>query len=362
MTVDVLRVPDAPGFILLGGAPSAVERPGTVQALAVSLISSAADGGLLDEFAVQVSPFWLGGIPDLDYASYEDGATGFEAFRRTFSVSAATSRLELMEGDPTTAIALGGRFSLATGGIDQDYDNYGARRDSAFAALARFNADVTTRHQEAMRNDAEIQRLDSLRREFAADPEKLQEIAQSRQKRTAELLRELKIEDKAGAAEAIGSLPERRLGFVADVAGGWSAVFPRDDFDSIETYRWGAWMTAGYAGRSGSVLGVVRYLREGELVGSGVDGSALDLGGRLIWDASNGKLSLSGEGVYRLGIEDGMDDRYRVAGEVTYAAAPNRNISLTLGRDFEGEATGNVLALLRLVANFGSSLQTSREG
>ena len=359
VTVDILRVPEAPGFILLGGAPSAVERPGTVQALAVSLVSRATEGDLFDKFAIQVSPFWLGGIPNLDYADYERGAVGFEAIRRTLALSAATDNLDL--GVPTPAVALGVRFSLSTGRIDREYEGYGARRDSAFASLARFNSDITSRHQEALRNDREHQRLDSLFKAAAAnnDTSRMTVLAKQQQDRAIEVLRELKVEAKVDAISEIGSLPERRLGFVMDAAGGWAVVFPDRDFDDVETYRWGAWTTIGYAAQAGTALAVVRFLRERDATQSGMPGSALDLGTRLIWDASNGKLSFSGEGVYRLGLDDDAEDRYRVSTELTYAVSQNRNLSLTLGRDFEGETQGNVLALLRFIANFGSGLLTT---
>ena len=164
----------------------------------------------------------------------------------------------------------------------------------------------------------------------------------------------LKFEDRE-EVEAFVGLETRRVGLVLDLAGGWSGAFPDSDFDALNSYRWGAWATAGYAGRGVTALGVVRYLDESDLVSSG-EGTAFDLGARLIADGGNGALSLSAEGVYRFG-NSVAGDRYRVATEVSYGIASDRTIALTFGRDFEGETSGNVLALLRLVANFGDGVR-----
>lgn len=354
VTLQLLRAPDAPGSVLLGGAPSAVEAPGTLRALAVSAYTRATEGDLFDAFAVQVAPFWLGGIRNLSYADYEAGTTNpVEAIRRTLAVSAATDRLDLGQAEPTPAVALGLRASLQVGAIDRAYQGYGARRDSATAQLARATRTFRQAVEAAQAGDAEIQRLTA---EIAVSSgEQRRELIQSRATREAAVAKGVEVTIQADAAEAIGTLPERRVGASWDVAGAWALAFPDADFDGAETYRWGLWTTVGYTGRAGTLLAVARYLREPGAFG-GPEESAFDAGGRLLWDAPSGALSLSAEAVYRVGLDDGTDDRYRIAGDLSYALAPDRAIAFTLGRDFDGEPNGNVLALLRLVAQFGSDL------
>lgn len=354
ITLELLRAPDAPGSVLLGGAPSAVEAPGTVRALAVSAYARATEGDLFDAFAVQVAPFWLGGIRALSYADYEAGtAAPVEAVRRTLSVSAATDRLDLGGAEPTPAVALGLRTSLLVGAVDRAYQGYGARRDSAAAQLARATRAFRQTVEAAQAADPEVQRL--TRELAAASGERRRELVRARGAREAAVARGVEVAIQADAADAIGTLPERRVGASWDVAGAWALAFPGADVDAAETYRWGLWTTAGYAGRTGTLLAVARYLREPGALG-GPEASALDVGGRLLWDAPGGALSLSAEAVYRVGLGDRTDDRYRVAGELSYAVAPDRALAFTLGRDFDGEPNGNVLALLRLVAQFGPDL------
>ena len=355
VTVDALRVPDPPGYVLLGGAPSAVERPATVQAFAASVVTRATSGDPFDAFGVQVAPFWMGGIPRLSYAAYERGAVGPEAIRRTLAVSAATDRLDLGDAAPTPAVALGVRMALATGAIDPDYRGYRGKREAAFEALADANSGFREAVEAAVAADSASQRLRRAERAaaFAGDIPLAETFQAQRLVRQQELQDRIEIEADAALA-AFDDLATRRVGLVIDVAGGWSAAFPGADFDAVETYRWGAWATAGYAGRGATVLAVARYLNEGALVGTG-PGEAIDLGGRLLLDTAGGALSLSGEGVYRFGSRF-VEDRYRIAAEVAYAVAPGRTLALTLGRDFEGEPTGNVLALLRLVAGFGGEV------
>lgn len=368
VTVDVLRVPDAPGLVLLGGAPSAVERPGTVQALAVSVVTRATEGDLLDGFAVQVAPFWLGGIPGVSYKDYEEGARWGEAVRRTLSFSVATDRLDVGLAEPVPAVAVGARFSLATGRIDSTFQNYAARRRAAVDTLRALNTAFRVRLTEAQDADPEYRQLVAERRAIAArggGGEALAEIARQLERRTRALTSELRLTREmrlADAADVIGALPERRVGFTADVAGGAALLFPNADVDEAEVRTWGAWTTAGWATPDGAALAVVRFLRERDPGAPDAFGSSLDVGGRLVWDAPGGRLSLSGEGVYRLGLGNAFDDRYRVAAEATVGVAPGRNLAFTFGRDFGGEASGNLLALLRLAATFGGGLRAPTPG
>ncbi|WP_420455728.1 hypothetical protein [Rubrivirga sp.] len=353
VTVALLRAPEAPGSLLLGGAPSAVEAPGSIRALAVSTVARATEGTLFDAVAVQLAPFWLGGIAGLSYADYEAGTSApVEAVRRTLAVSAATDRLDLGLAEPAPAVALGARASLLIGAIDRGYQGYGARRDSAVAALRVATTAFRQAVERAQAADAEIQRLTEEIR--SASGAQRRALIEARSDREAAVARGVEVAAQAGAAGAIGTLPERRLGVSWDVAGAWAVVFPGSAFDNAETYRWGAWTTAGVTGRSATLLGVARYLREPGLSGRRSE-AAVDLGGRLLWDAPRGGVTVSAEGVYRVGLS-GAEDRYRVAGELSVAVAPDRALSFTLGRDFDGEPTGNVLALLRLVAHFGEGV------
>ncbi|WP_412061809.1 hypothetical protein [Rubrivirga sp. IMCC45206] len=354
VTVALLRAPEAPGALLLGGAPSAVEAPGSIRALAVSTFTRATEGDLFDAVTVQVAPFWLGGIANLSYADYEAGTRNpVEAVRRTLSVSAATDRLDLGLATPAPAVALGARASLLVGAVDRDYQGYGARRDSAVAALRRATTTFRTAVEVAQRGDPELQRLE--REIQAATPAQRRALIQARSDRETAVARRVDLAVQAEAADVIGTLPERRRGASWDLAGAWAVVFPGSDFDDAETYRWGLWTTAGYTGPSATLLAVARYLGQPGLFG-GSSETVADLGGRLLWDAPQGGLTLSAEGVYRVGLSGGAADRYRVSGELSYALAPDRALSFTLGRDFDGEPSGNVLALLRLVAQFGNGV------
>lgn len=54
VSVDDLQSPDAPGFVLLGAAPTNVQRPTTPKALVVSL-----ENITQSNFAIEVNPYWL---------------------------------------------------------------------------------------------------------------------------------------------------------------------------------------------------------------------------------------------------------------------------------------------------------------
>jgi len=359
VTLSSLRPPDAPGFVLLGGAPRAVERPGTPRALALSAVTRATEGDLFDQFAVQVAPFWLNGYRGLSYETYAKAPRPDEAFRRTLALSAMTDRLDVGLAEPVPAVALGVRFSLATGRIDTTSTEYRQQLRAARQILATLAADADSLRRAAEAADSLYQYLVTAQRSIPFGGDEWSALEALRGQRSDELVAQIDLDKTlklAEATETIGTLPERRVGWVWDVAGGGAVVFPDDEFDAMDVYRLGVWTTAGYERQGGAVLGVARLLDEDGLAGSDA-GLSLDVGGRLAFDAPGGRLSASLEGVYRAGLSADLGDRYRVSGLVEYMAGSGETVALTLGRDFEGAPTGNVLALLRLVTDIGGDVR-----
>ena len=108
---------------------------------------------------------------------------------------------------------------------------------------------------------------------------------------------------------------------MGDAAGGGVA-------DSAKLARWGAWITAGYEGKSLSFVVVNRFLA------SSVDSSfdALDLGMRLIY--TTGRYALSAEGSFRSFTDRGAPaNEYRFAALVDFELQKGLWVTGTFGRE-----------------------------
>lgn len=106
-TVSDLAAPPSPAFVLLGIAPTAIERPQAVRPLVVSALSAVAEQGFPQNYALEFAPYWLG-TPELSFDDYYKSNVG-QALLRHLSVSIATTPLGTGDDDGT---ALG--FGLRT--------------------------------------------------------------------------------------------------------------------------------------------------------------------------------------------------------------------------------------------------------
>jgi hypothetical protein len=117
------KTPNAPAAEVLGLAPTTIERPTTPRGAAVALATgfgSATGINPLDNFAVEVTPYWLFPRPAVTAEALMN--SGIEAIWRNASLSMAVVRLPAMTGSATapttttdTRAALGARTTLWPG-------------------------------------------------------------------------------------------------------------------------------------------------------------------------------------------------------------------------------------------------------
>src|SRR5215210_5367154 len=73
VAIDDLSAPQSPAFILLGVAPTSVERPDTPKALGLNFLDKVATGnGFPRNYALQVAPYWLASHPNLQFGEYQN--------------------------------------------------------------------------------------------------------------------------------------------------------------------------------------------------------------------------------------------------------------------------------------------------
>ena len=339
-----LRTPVSPAFVLLGIAPTVVERPNTPADLAFSVLNrSAAFTSLPRDIALELSPYWLVKHPTLTWTADTVRGLG-TSLSRTMTLSFATAELGTSTR-PVTGLSVGFRAAPFSGRLshqsitrlhelEAQLGNLSSLVDSLTAVdVARLDS-ILIRERRAATSDAERQAAQN--RHAAAVAELTRTVTESEAYTTA----------VADMKETFKDLALIREGFVLEVAGGAAMQAPGGAADSAKLARWGAWITAGYEGKSLSFVVVNRFLA------SSVDSSfdALDLGMRLIYTA--GRYALSAEGSFRSFTDRGAPaNEYRFAALVDFELQKGLWVTGTFGRDYSASAPGSLLAQVGVSMN-----------
>ncbi len=340
-----LRTPTSPAFVLLGIAPTEVERPNTPADLAFSVLNrSAAFTSLPKDVALEISPYWLVKHPTLTWEA--DSVRGLgSSIARTMTISFATAELGTTTR-PVTGLALGLRAAPFSGRIPARtaarLRELGDRLGIESHVLADLRAErlkvlerIRTQELEAAGSDSAARR-EALNRFTAARGELTRTVMQSPQYLAA----------VDSTEETFRDLVVNREGFVLEFAAGAALQAPGGSADSASLARWGAWITAGYEGKSLSFVVVNRFLA------SSVDSTfdALDLGMRLIY--TSGRYAISAEGSFRSFTESGApSNEYRVAALVDFELQKGLWVTGTFGRDYTAAAPGSLIAQIGLSMN-----------
>ncbi|MGH7323701.1 MAG: hypothetical protein ACREJ9_03535 [Candidatus Rokuibacteriota bacterium] len=304
-----LRAPASPAFALLGVAPTAVERPTTPRAVAVSLISATGTGTLFPRhYALEVAPYWLVSHPRLTFDQYQN--PGFwQSLRQTWSVSLATADLTgLGVGtDSGTAVGFGTRAFVARG---RPHPAVARRRASLQAIL---DSIVGTE------DSALLRRLESERRTISLQ---IQELNR-----------------------------HHRLGWRIEVAAAGVMAFPENNARSGKLERIGLWLTSAYLLPSNiDLLAVGRFIRDERAVTAL---SLFDVGGRLVLQSR--MLALSAEYVQRFVSTSGTGAKggYRLSSTFEYRVTTGLSMTATLGTGPDEALTGKRRLISQIAVDFG---------
>jgi len=300
-----VRTPVSPAFVLLGIAPTAVERPNTPADLAFSILNRAATlTGLPRDVALEISPYWLVKHPRLNWEQ-DSTRTIATSLLRTMTISVATADLGT-DTRPISGLAVGLRAAVASGrlsreAIDQlrQLGTLVDRENLVFDNLIKQRRGVLqralTRELKNATSRADTGRLtaktDSAVRDFV-EQLPISEEYRAAMDSTDEFARDLALS---------------RTGFVLEVAGGLVWAAPGDVVDSARVSRWGAWVTAGYQSPAWSFVAVNRFLT----AVSDTAQDALDVGLRLIH--TERRWAVSAEAVFRAFTGSGDGGRPKTA-------------------------------------------------
>lgn len=317
LVLNQLQTPVSPAFVILGVSPSAVERPTSPQALAVSLLSATGSGSLLpDSYALEVAPYWLTPHPDLTYDAYYDPTFG-RGILQSLSISAATAPLqEVGDSLAGTAFGIGARWQLVTG---------------------RPSPELTAREEE-------LRKLQSKANTATLDIDDAQ--------RLSDVLDSLDVRARSVALE-MQSLDQERVGWIVEAAAAAAFSFPQNRTDSADIRRIGAWFTAGYRLPEPSLdlVGVARYERAYTPVPAR---NLVGVGLRLAWTSQ--ELTLSFEYLERLGdrTSEGRQPGYRAAGNLEYRVPGVGRLTATLGTDDDQVGRPKLVSTIGIDLGFGT--------
>jgi hypothetical protein len=328
VTIEDLKTPPSPAFVLMGIAPTSVERPTTPRALGMAFVNAVEQesGTLPQNFAVEVAPYWLTPRPDLTFDQY-DRAGFWQGLQQTFSTSLATKGSE----DGATATPAG---TLIGAGARASW-MIGKRSELAEQVIAAYRTKAA----------------DML---AAAGPPVPGQPA------TAGLPADFDAQLRPFVASMRDALRQGR--WVIESAAALTGRFPDNDTSHGQTEKAAIWITPAYRfvrstfdSSSGTLtqvptvdfIAVARYIHDRTVA---TDGDGIDLGARLLWESA--LFALSAEHVQRLNI---AEPTHRTTVMVEYKISDNLYLSGTFGKDFDDPSTeqGDLQAILGVNLNLG---------
>jgi hypothetical protein len=380
VTLDLLKAPSSPAFNLLGISPSAIERPTDLNSFRVSVQNASNDFTRLpSDYSVEIAPATLAGMKNQTLDKF--GSTSFkDVFWQSLGISLGLTHgnAQDMETNDSTSFAklgCGIKFSIIR-------PHWSAKTRKLFTDLQ--NAQMAFLDSAAYHNkSAEIDKVKGMMIAVEMAKPKLSEAAkkdslshlssrlESLIQAQADALNKL-LQDTTGNSfsalkNAAKNFTMERVGGFLDFASGMALDFPGNSFNYSLTSKAGAWLTGGYEnGNKGiSVLGIARYLYQpaklyanssNDLLTANI--STLDAGARLIYTGLEGKFTLSAEALYRSVLTSNtISPDWRYTFNTEYEIGLNKKLTLALGKNFDGTTTksGNIIAMLNLIAGFGSS-------
>ncbi|MCB9464264.1 MAG: hypothetical protein H6682_11295 [Candidatus Eisenbacteria bacterium] len=395
VTFEELRAPSSPAFILLGATPTQVDRPQDLSDLAISLSSASQDLSLIPKaYSVEFAPYWLASRPKVHFSDWAGGARGGQFFQ-DMTISLATITKSVPDTTSTETIAgLGIRTSLLRAPVTQEFQNAvhsdlsvlrshaisinselraarerlqdhvlaGIRRayehaqgeptsESLFNELSRIMAKVGDQASDEM-----LAAWDRYAGAFTsgADPmtqiaPALDELVALADQATPELEYEEASVDSLLSVLAVGGdlrvdgVPPRR-GMQIDIAGAVSWKFQDQVAKVGELEAAAGWLSIAYQAEPVELAAVTR------VTGTKDGRPAYDIG-ISVAPGNWHKIAPSLEGIVRSQSGSAPDYRYTLILES--AMKGGKNVVFSLGRDFEPDLKGSLIATLQFVVGLG---------
>jgi hypothetical protein len=317
ITLEDLRPPISPAFVLLGVEPASVQHPTTPRALSTALLSLVSDKeGIPKNFAMEVTPFWLVSRPAFTFEDYYVSnrrrlTTMSQTLKRSSAFSLGMTPRILRRDTVGTSIALGYRGLLWPG------------RASALLQT------VKQRYADSLGVCADLEPTSAIEACFQR------------------LLKSPLRDSLRANLEPVG--------WKLQFAGGVSAGFQHDTVQRGHLERGGVWLTPSYRTTDGlELILVARYLRARVDETDEANESYLDGGMRLLWTPATA-IALSVEAVSRRGRGGNAPDlsTSRYGALIEYRASSDMYLFYAVGKDFAAAEVKRNRLLSTIGLNFG---------
>jgi hypothetical protein len=347
LSIDDLKIPASPAFILLDVAPTSIDRPTTTNAFSTSVLNSINENnGLPENYAIDFAPYWFFKHQKLTAKSY----WGYKKEKTNIKQTPFSQ-------------ARFGNISLATVKSEIKTDTLGTVQENNNIAVGIRTTLVQTRSRKVLNeidnwNAKHIARTSELMTDTNLSPTDL-----------------IKILEKDSVLnlcnENIAKLIKRRPVLALDFAGASSWSFDNNDYYSMKRNRAGVWLTLNYAQSLNksenksrneffNLYLTTRLLNTEDVLsdnGELISTTIFDNGGKLELELN--KFSLSYEFIYRNNIKDELDDSFRSSGMIKYRATEQLLITATFGKNF-GDFN-NLITQIGLSWGIGNNNQGFKE-
>ena len=369
-TVNLLKAPASPAAHLLNFATNTIDRPTDLTALWLTLNNLTGNlTKLPNSYAVDIAPSILFKKGNLTLKSLQ--STKFsDVTSQTFVISTGFKLFDdSVAKKQYYKTALGFKLMLAR-------PQWSAATNKKFKALISLQEKLTENNDaisDEVLEKEEIKKLDAERLKLlkSSGPESSEYKAKDEEYNTLFKL----LFDKASAEknstlkttikEKAKKFSIERIGWFAEVAGGFSASFPTNEFDFSMGDRSGLWLTAGKENGNGKIssLFIARYLYQPEKIFADSTGkiptnkiSTFDFGGRALFTSDDSKFTVSSEVIYRSVLNKSIiNPSWRLCFNACYEIGANQQITFTFGKDFDGaiEKGGNLIAGINYFIGLG---------
>lgn len=371
MTVNSLRAPSSPAFVIMGLQPSNIENPTDPADFIVSLRNATDNYSMIPRnFAIEFAPGWVFCGRKITYKNFLSNNIGQNIWQSS-TISFGFNTTDLTDSTSLTQSGFGFKMSIFRGKLDSNYQGYHTKMSTAMVILKNLNNSIGEEANKRKDNDPVLQLLKKQLNDPAITDAQLAVIEEMMGNRNKQIDKEVADDVGRQNAEIIDTLKliaqtleVRRWGFKLDLAGAMELDFSNQQFNDSKISKYGVWLTGGYEFEKAPIvlLGVVRflnnpdqqYIKDDSLVKkNNLEG---DLGARLVIENIK-HFSISGEIVYRTSFNiPEIKPTWRYVLNIDYQFASNKLISFSFGRNFDGTQVkgGTLVAALNLVLGFGS--------
>jgi hypothetical protein len=340
-----LRIPNTPAFSILEYEPSAVMRPNSAKKLSSDIMSSFdADGKLIMNLGMEVSPYWLKSRSELSREEYLDPGL-MQLIAQTFTLSAATVK-DTISGKNNLGFGL--RFEVVKGKVSDEFKkaeaeelevetvielvlNEGDRDVATLSeAIIRINNAMKVRNISDSRISEVNQYMTTLAKEASMTPDAF-----------FEKLANIYAEISRTNAISIRALENQRTGFGLEFAAASSLVAEH----AIQKLgRAGVWVNASYYMSPQDAWTITA-----RQMWSSRDTTSVNTDVGLSYIRQEKEFNVSLEALarwYRTEVPDinqagnsilslEKEFTYRVAAQLSYTLSKEISVNLSVGKDFQ---------------------------